>query len=120
VLEVSFLAFVLLTAATATFISIHQGPRRSRCLTTYILVDHKISRKLRIPGHRDSETQTADKASLYVFTLLFLGHADEVTSRRVSEFSTYAIQGRSVVETVSISIFRIALPYAGRQLPQII
>jgi hypothetical protein len=70
------------TNSSHNVISVLHGSRCSRCLSHYIPVDHISAESC---GFRDSETQSADKVSLYVFTPLFFGAADEVTSRGVNE-----------------------------------
>lgn len=106
VLEVSFLAAVKPSAAgTATFFKV---PSAVEAVSW---------------GFRSSETQSADKASSYVFTPLFLGADYDVISRRVNESCTHARTPRCVVQSVrqfSLSLPEFHYPYEISQLAQII
>jgi hypothetical protein len=110
VLEVSILAFVLLTvvkpsstARGTLFLSFKVPGAVDVSLITF----QSIIRSAEICGFLGSKAQPTDKASFYVFTALFLGVSDDVTSHLISESCTYATLDRSAAEIFSIFIFKM-------------
>jgi hypothetical protein len=74
--------------------------RQSRFFVNF---SHTAARSTKLPetgGILDNETQTAVTASLYILTFLFLGAANDVTSRRVNDSCSWG-------DTLDLSVLEI-------------